>query len=82
MYHMHWKNASIRCDIAHLHLNHFAVDVDYMNITKRKKNKHLIQEIESKRIWKELLWAPSAWIWRAHTYEKHTSSSLSTETNA
>lgn len=60
------KNASIRCDIAHLHLNHFAVDVDYMNITRRKKNKHLIQEIESKRIWKELLWAPSAWIWRAH----------------
>lgn len=57
MYHMHWKNASIRCDIAHLHLNHFAVDVDYMNITSRKKNKHLIQEIESKRIWKELLWA-------------------------
>lgn len=51
-------------------------------LQEEKKNKHLIQEIESKRIWKELLWAPSAWIWRAHTYEKHTSSSLSTETNA
>lgn len=67
MYHMHWKKTLPFVVTLHIYISTI---LPLMSITwilqEEEKNKHLIQEIESKRIRKELLWAPSAWIWRAH----------------